>query len=148
MDLKSSFLNGVLKEEVFVQQPLGFETMGLEKKVYRLKKELYGIKKEPRSWYSRIDSYFLSNGFSKRNSEPTLYRKINNQGEILIIFLYVDDLIFIGNSNLSIEELRTSMKKELEMKNKGLLRYFLGIEVKNKQMKVSSYLKPSMQGIS
>ena len=72
----------------------------------------------------------LRNGFSKKKSEPTLYIKINNQGEILIIFLYVDDLIFTGNINLSIEEFRTTMKKEFEMTDMGLLRYFLGIEVK------------------
>jgi hypothetical protein len=132
MDVKSTFLNGVLKEEVYVQQPLGFETPRIEKKVYRLKKALYGLKKAPRDWYIHIDSYLLSNGFSKNNSEPTLYIKINNQGEILIIFLYVDDLIFTGNINLSIEEFRTTMKKEFEMKNIGLLRYFLGIEVKQR----------------
>jgi hypothetical protein len=120
----------VLKEEVYVQQPPSFETPGLEKKVYRLKKALYGFKQALGAWYSRIDSYLLSNGFSKNTSEPTLYIKINNQGEILIIFLYVDDLIFTGNINLSIEEFRTSMKKEFQMTDMGLLRYILGIEVK------------------
>ena len=89
-----------------------------------------GLKKAPKAWYSHIDSYLLSNGFSKSNSEPTLYIKNNNESEILIICLYVDDLIFTRNFNLSIEEFRSTMKKEFEMIDMVLLRYFLGIEVK------------------
>ena len=58
MDVKSSFLNGILQEEVYVQQPLGYQIMGHEQKVYRLKKALYGLKQAPRAWYSGIDPYF------------------------------------------------------------------------------------------
>jgi len=101
--------------------------------VYKLKKTLYGLKQAPMTWYSHIDSYLLSNGFSKSSSEPRLYIKINYQGEILIILLYVDDLIFTRNFNLSIEEFRSTMKKEFEMIDMVLLRYFLGIEVKQKK---------------
>ena len=66
MDVKSTFLNGVLKEEVYVEHPPGYEVAGEENKVYRLKRALYGLKETPRAWYSRIDSYLMSNG------EPTL----------------------------------------------------------------------------
>ena len=97
MVVKSSFLKGILQEEVYVQQPLGYQILGNEHKVYRLKKALYGLKQAPRAWYSRIDSYFQSHGFSKCSSEPTLYIKVNNQGKVLIVCLYVDDLIFTGN---------------------------------------------------
>ena len=96
MDVKSTFLNGVLKEEVYVEQPPGYEVVGEEHKVYRLKRALYGFKQAPRAWYSRIDSYLMSNGFSKSNGEPTLYIKAEN-GNVLIVVLYVDDLIFTGN---------------------------------------------------
>ena len=58
MDVKSAFLNGILQEEVYVQQPLCYEILGHEHKFYRLKKDLYGLKQAPRAWYSRIDSYF------------------------------------------------------------------------------------------
>ena len=57
MDVKSAFLNGILEEEVYVEQPLGYQILGHEHKVYRLKKDLYGLKQAPREWYSRIDSY-------------------------------------------------------------------------------------------
>ena len=72
MDVKSTLLNGVLKEEAYVEQPPGYEVVGEEHKIYRLKRALYGLKQAPRAWYSRIDSYFMSNDFRKRNGEPTL----------------------------------------------------------------------------
>ena len=75
MDVKSAFLNGVLKEEVYVEQPLGYEIDGQEHKVCKLKKSLYGLKQAPRAWYSRIDAYLIENGFEKCDGEPTLYIK-------------------------------------------------------------------------
>ena len=93
MDEKSTFLNGVFKKEVYVDQPPEFEVKGKEHKVYKLKKELYGVNQSPRAWYSCIDSYFLNYGFNKYSSEPNIYIKMNNQGNILIVCLYVVDLI-------------------------------------------------------
>eukprot|EP00253_Pinus_taeda_P016220 PITA_16220 len=78
MDVKSTFLNGVLKEEVYVAQPLGYEVEGQEDKVYRLRKALYGLKQAARAWYNRIDAYLLDNGFDKCDGEPTLYIKERN----------------------------------------------------------------------
>ena len=66
MDVMSAFLNGYLEEEVYVEQPQGYEVPGQEHKVYRLKKALYGLKQAPRAWYSRIDSYLTGNGFLKK----------------------------------------------------------------------------------
>ena len=129
MDVKSTFLNGVLKEEVYVEHPPSYEVAGEEKKVYRLKRPLYGLKKAPRAWYSRIDSYLMSNGFNKSNSEPTLYIKVANRN-VLIVVLYVDDLILTGNNKALIGELKKAIKNEVEMTNLGLLKYFLGTEVK------------------
>ena len=129
IDVKSTFLNGVLKQEVYVEQPLGYEVASEEHKVYRLKRSLYGLKQAPRTWYSRIDSYLMSNGFRKSNGEPTLYIKVED-GNVLIIVLYVDDLIFTRNDNFLIGEFKEAMKNEFEMTDLGLLKYFLGIEVK------------------
>ena len=69
MDVKSAFMNGYLDEEVYVEQPQGYEFQGQEHKVYRLKNVLYGLKQAPRSWYSRIDSYLIENGFHRSESE-------------------------------------------------------------------------------
>lgn len=75
LDLKSAFLHGELKEEVFVQQPLGYEKKGEEDKVYKLKKALYGLKQAPRAWYSKIETYFVQEGFVKCSCEHTLFIK-------------------------------------------------------------------------
>ncbi|CAL8152756.1 unnamed protein product [Prunus armeniaca] len=63
LDVKSAFLNGVLHEEVYVNQPLGFEIKDKEDRVYILKKALYGLKQAPRAWYEEINSYFIAAGF-------------------------------------------------------------------------------------
>ncbi|KAL0314939.1 UNVERIFIED_CONTAM: Retrovirus-related Pol polyprotein from transposon RE2, partial [Sesamum angustifolium] len=75
MDVKSAFLNGYIDEEIYVEQPQGFIAKGSEEKVLRLKKALYGLKQAPRAWYSRIDKYFMDQGFWRSLSEPTLYIK-------------------------------------------------------------------------
>ena len=93
MGVKSAFLNGVLKEEVYVEQTPSYEIEGQEHKVCKLRRSLYGLKQAPRAWYIRIDAYLIENGFEKCDGEPTLYIK-ENDSKILVFVLYVDDLIF------------------------------------------------------
>lgn len=92
-----------------------------------MKKALYGLKQAPRAWYIKTNSYMINNCFSRSSSEPTIYTKANQQGKILIVCLYVDDMIFIGN--MLINQFKTTMKKEFEMIDLGLMKYFLCIEV-------------------
>ncbi|BBN70008.1 transposable element gene, partial [Prunus dulcis] len=80
LDVKSAFLNGVLNEEVYVDQPSGFVMQGSEDKVYKLKKALYGLKQAPRAWYDEINSYFIKTGFYRSPSEATLYTKMSTSG--------------------------------------------------------------------
>ena len=94
--------------------------------MYILKRDLYGLKKALGVWYNRIESYLMRNGFNKSDGEPTLYIKATN-GKFLIVVLYVDDLIFAKNDKALIDEFKEAMKSEFEMKNLGLLKYFLGI---------------------
>ncbi|OMO99220.1 hypothetical protein CCACVL1_03887 [Corchorus capsularis] len=89
LDVKSAFLHGELKEQVFVEQPSGFIKYGDEHKVYRLRKALYGLKQAPRAWYSRIDSYFVKEGFLKCPYEHTLYVK-HDGDKMMIICLFGD----------------------------------------------------------
>nr|GEZ20804.1 reverse transcriptase [Tanacetum cinerariifolium] len=123
MDVKSAFLNGLLEKEVYVEQPEGYVAKGQEGKVLRLKKALYGLKQAPCAWNTRIDKYFQEHGFRKYLSEYALYVKFENKS-ILLACLYVDDLIFTGNSQSMINELKKSMT------DIGLMSYYLGIEVK------------------
>ncbi|GKV33750.1 hypothetical protein SLEP1_g42213 [Rubroshorea leprosula] len=141
MDVKSAFLNGPLEEEVYVKQPPGFMKQGSEDKVYRLKKALYGLKQAPRAWNKRVDSFFLQVGFEKCPSEHALYVKVNNSGDILLLCLYVDDLIFTGNNPTMIEDFKKSMMGELEMIDLGLMSYFLGIEVVQRKDGIFIYQK-------
>ncbi|KAK2398761.1 putative mitochondrial protein [Trifolium repens] len=129
LDVKSAFLNGELKEEVYVQQPQGFVTKGQEEKVYKLKKALYGLKQAPRAWYSEIDSYFIQQGFQRSQSEHTLYVKHQGKDDILLVALYVDDLVYTGNNKKMVENFKIEMMKKYEMSDLGLLHHFLGIEV-------------------
>ena len=92
-----------------------------------MKKALYVLKQGPRAWYSRINSYLTENGFHRSESEPTLCTKVDEQGKMLIFFLYVDDLIFTGD--FGIEYFKEVMESEFEMTNLGLMKIFLGIEV-------------------
>ncbi|KAE8721075.1 hypothetical protein F3Y22_tig00016885pilonHSYRG00007 [Hibiscus syriacus] len=129
MDVKHVFLNGVLKEEVYIQQPSGYEVKGHEDKVLKLKKALYGLKQAPMAWNSRIDKYFQENGFNKYPYEHALYIKIKDE-DILIVCLYVDDLIFTGRNPSMFNEFKDVMMKEFDMTDMVLMAYYLGIEVK------------------
>jgi hypothetical protein len=127
MDVKSSFVNGILEEEVYVDQPPGFEVNEQPTKVYWLKKDLYVLKKAPTTWYNRIDIYLIKSGFSRTQNEPTLYTKTDKQGKILIVCLYVDDMIYTRNIDLT--SFKHAMQSEFEMIDLGIMKYFLGIEV-------------------
>ena len=93
-------MNGNLEEESYVEQPQGYEVRGKEDKVYLMKKELCGLIKALRPWYSCIDSYLTQNGFKRSENGSTLYIKSNQQGNLLIVCLYVDDLIFTGDFDI------------------------------------------------
>lgn len=147
LDVKSAFLNGILEEEVYVQQPEGFIMEGEESKVYRLKKVLYGLQQAPRAWNARIDGYLHQNGFTKCPYEHVVYMKKNHRGEFLIICLYVDHLLYTGNSSEMFKEFKQSMFREFDMTDNGLMSYFLGIEVKQQHDGIFVSQKKSMKEI-
>jgi len=99
MDVKTAFLNGDLREEIYMTQPEGFVTKGKEHLVCKLRKSLYGLKQAPRSWYDKIDSYLTSTGFRRINSDHGLYI-IRTTDTLTIIVLYVDDLILVSTPTL------------------------------------------------
>ncbi|GJV65197.1 retrovirus-related pol polyprotein from transposon TNT 1-94 [Tanacetum coccineum] len=93
MDVKMAFLNGPLKEEVYVTQPDGFVDPDHPEKVYRLRKALYGLKQAPRAWYDELSNFLMSKGFTKGTIDPTLFT-IRYGEDILLVQIYVDDIIF------------------------------------------------------
>ena len=116
IDVKSAFLNGELKEEVYLEQPEGFFQKGKEHLVYRLKKALYGLKQAPKSWYEKIDSFFLQHGYNRSKNDPNVYAE---KGCIVLISLYVDDLIITSDVVDLIKEIKQHMSQVFEMKDLG-----------------------------
>ena len=98
MDVKSSFLNGELEEEVNIEQQEWFLLLENEYYACRLKKALYGLKQSPRAWYSRLDKYLQHQWFMKGNAKNNLCIKVNKDS-ILIIEVYVDDIVFGSNDD-------------------------------------------------
>jgi hypothetical protein len=129
LDVKSAFLHGELNEVVFIEQPQGFEVKGEETKVYKLKKALYGLKQAPRAWYSKLESFFIKEGFQRCSSEHTLFTKAEEGGKFLVVSVYVDDLIYSGNDETMFKRFKHSMKQEFDMSDLGRMKYFLGVEV-------------------
>lgn len=129
LDLKSAFLRGEINEEVYLEQPQGYEVKGQENKVYKLKKAIYGIRQASRAWFTKIDSYFMSEGFERCLSDYTLFTKRSGDGSFLIVSVYIDDLIFTGNNHQLLEWFKKSMKEKFEMTDLGYMKYFLGVEV-------------------
>jgi hypothetical protein len=127
MDIKIAFLNGVIEDEVYIEKPQGFEVEDRKSHVCRLKKPLYGLKQAPRTWYGHIDSFLTSLGFTKSKEDSNLYFKVMNN-ESVILLLYVDEL-FLTREEKLITECKKRLASEFEMKDLGLMHYFLGLEV-------------------
>jgi hypothetical protein len=127
MDVKTTFLNGAIEEEVYIEQPQGFEVHPRDTHVCRLKKALYGLKQAPRAWYARMDNYLTRLGFSKSHADPNLYYKAMDNVPVILL-LYVDDLFIIGEESLIIQ-CNKELASEFDMKYLGLMHYYLGLEV-------------------
>ena len=118
MDVKCAFLNGYLNEEVFVEQPKGFEDPHFPYHVLRLKKALYGLKQAPRAWYNRLTHYLLDKGFKRGYADQTLFVK-NDEDYLLVAQVYVNDIEFRATIDARAIEFSEEMKKEFEMSMVG-----------------------------
>jgi len=132
MDVKKAFLNGFIKEEMYVKQPLGFEDPLNEDYVCMLTKAIYGLKQGPRVWYGTLNNFLSKKKFKKGNVHITLYIK-RDKKDILIVQIYVDDIIFGSTYDRLCKEFSTIMQVEFEMSIVRELNYFL--ELQTKQLK-------------
>ena len=135
LNVKSTFLNGVLQEEIYVEQLEGFIIPGQEEKVYVLKKAMYGLKQPPRAWYNNMDGHLLSLGFEKSLGESTLYVK-KLDSNLVIVSLYVDDLLVTKGNKAQITLFKQNMMKMFEMTDLGEIPYFLSMEIKQTQSEI------------
>jgi hypothetical protein len=131
MDVKSTFLNGELEEEVYIEQPEGFQLLENTDYVCKLKKALYGLKQAPRAWYSRLDKYLQQAGFRKGSADNNLYIKVT-QDSILLIEVYVDDIIFGSTDDRLSQKFAKDMHNEFEMSLLGELSFFLGLQIRQR----------------
>jgi hypothetical protein len=129
MDIKSSVLNGELEQEVYIEQPEGFQLSENTYYVCKLKKALYGLKQIPRAWYSRLDKYLQQVGFRKGSADINLYIKVS-EDNILLIEVYVDDIIFGSDDDRLSQEFAKDMQNEFEMSLLGELSLFLGLKIR------------------
>jgi hypothetical protein len=146
MDVKSAFLNGFLEEEVYVRQPLGFESVEFPHKVYRLRKALYGLKQAPYAWYGCLRGFLFNKGFEMGKVDKTLFL-LRQGNDILIVQVYMDDIVFGGSSHSLVARFAEDMSKEFEMSMIGELQFFLGLQIKHAK-EGTSYIKPSTQRTS
>nr|GEW40102.1 retrovirus-related Pol polyprotein from transposon TNT 1-94 [Tanacetum cinerariifolium] len=128
MDVKTAFLNGELKEEVYVSQPEGFVDPDRPSHVYRLKKALYGLKQAPRAWYEKLSRFLMSTGFSKGVVDPTLFTRKSSK-HILLVQIYVDDIIFASTDPTSCDHFAHEMSSTFKMSMMGQMSFFLGLQV-------------------
>ncbi|GJU49065.1 retrovirus-related pol polyprotein from transposon TNT 1-94, partial [Tanacetum coccineum] len=128
MDIKTTFLNGQLKEKVYVAQLDGLVDPDHPKKVYRLKKALYGLKQAPRAWYDELSNSLMYKGFTKATIDPTLFT-IRYIEDILLVQIYIDDIIF-GSTNLKFSKrFEILMHIRFEMSLMEEMKFFLGLQI-------------------
>ncbi|GJZ58631.1 putative ribonuclease H-like domain-containing protein [Tanacetum coccineum] len=128
MDVKSSFLYGTNKEEVYVCQPPSFEDLHFLDNVYKVEKALYGLHQAPRAWYETLSTYLIENGFRRGTIDKTLFIK-KEKGDILLVQVYVDDIIFGSTKKSLCDKFEGLIHKRFQMSSMGELTFFLGLQV-------------------
>ena len=129
MDFKSAFLNGMLQEEVYVEQSKGFVDPHRLDDVYKLKRALYGLKQAPRAWYDRLTAYLTEHGFKRGSADTTLFIR-KDKNSFLVAQIYIDVIVFGATKDSIAHSFTDEMKAMFEMSMVGELTYFLGLQVK------------------
>ncbi|KAI3744642.1 hypothetical protein L1987_57730 [Smallanthus sonchifolius] len=146
LDVKSAFLYGKVHEKVYVTQPPSFEDPHNINKVYKLDKALYGLHQEPQAWYETLSKHLLSNGFDRGQINSTLFIR-KEGGDILLVQVYVDDIIFGSTNEETCREFEQVLKSMFEMSNMGELSFFLGLQVSQREDGIYLYQTKYVQDI-
>ncbi|GJS45554.1 retrovirus-related pol polyprotein from transposon TNT 1-94 [Tanacetum coccineum] len=128
MDVNTTFLNGPLKEEVYIAQRDRFIDPDHPEKVYRLRKALYGLKQDPRAWYDELLNFLMCKSFTKGTIDPTLFT-IRYGEDILLVQIYVDDIIFGSTNPKFSKRFEKLMHSRFEMSLMGEMKLFLGLQI-------------------
>ncbi|GJW25521.1 retrovirus-related pol polyprotein from transposon TNT 1-94 [Tanacetum coccineum] len=148
MDVKSDFLNGFIKEEVYVDQPPGFIDFAKLNYVYKLKKALYGLKQASNSWYDRLKAFLIKHEYSMGMVNNTLFTK-KSKSHLIIVQIFVDDIIFGSASQNLCDHFAKIIHDEFEMSMMGELNFFLGLQIKQMEDGIffnqSKYIKEMLK---
>ncbi|GJT12276.1 zinc finger, CCHC-type containing protein [Tanacetum coccineum] len=131
MDVKMTFLNGELDEEVYMNQPQGFIMPGNKDNVCKLINSLYGLKQAPKQWNQKFDEVVLSNGYLLNQANKCVYSKFDESGKGVIIFLYVDDMLIFGTDQVQVDLTKKFLSSRFSIKDMGEAGVILGIRIKH-----------------
>jgi hypothetical protein len=135
MDVKSAFLNGLLDEEIYMEQPQGFIDPDHPNKVCLLKKAIYGLKQASRAWNLQFHGVLVDLGFTRTHSDAGVYHR-HNDGGTLIIILYVNDITILGDNLKNVDKLKTTLSNRYEMTDLGEIDSYLGVQISDVQARL------------
>ena len=128
MDVKTTFLNGNLLEDVYMTQPEGFVNPNNSGKVCKLQRSIYGLKQASQSWNLHFDETIKDFGFIKNKDEPCVYKKVSGSA-IVFLVLYVDEILLIGNDIPTLQNVKSWLRNYFSIKDLGEATYILGIKI-------------------
>lgn len=128
LDVNNAFLNGLLKEDVFMKQPVGFQDPQRPQHVCKLVKALYGLKQAPRAWFERLRNTLIQWGFQNSKTDVSLFF-LKTASLTVFVLIYVDDILVTGNNGDYLAAFTQKLNNMFSLKDLGSLSYFLGIEV-------------------
>ncbi|BFG26329.1 hypothetical protein CerSpe_126030 [Prunus speciosa] len=143
MDVKTAFLHGDLEEDIYISQPQGFIEASKENLVCRLKKSLYGLKQSPRQWNKCFDSFMMKIGYRRCESDCCVYTHAFKDGNFILLLLYVDDMLIACKDMSKIQELKTLLGREFDMKDLGSTQKILGMEIRRDRNEGKLWLSQS-----
>ena len=129
LDVKTAFLQGHLEEEIYMQQPEGFEVKGKKNLVCKLKKRFYGLKQAPRQWYKKFDYFMMSHGYNRTSFNHCVFTRKFSNDNFVILLLYVDDMLIIGHGSSKIDRLKRELSKSFSMKDMGSTKQILSVKI-------------------
>ena len=136
MDIKTTFLNGNLENEIFMRQPEGYVSQEHPNFVCKLNKGIYGLKQAARCWNVAIDDYLKSSGYTQSTADPCIYSKIEvKDGKkcIMIIAVYVDDTLLASNDDQMLRAEKAKLGERFEMDDRGQVHYLLGMSIQRER---------------
>ncbi|GKC83272.1 zinc finger, CCHC-type containing protein, partial [Tanacetum coccineum] len=119
MDMKTTFLNGELDDEVYMNQPHGFIMPGNEDNMCKLIKSLYGLKHAPKRWHQKFDEVILSNGYLLNQANTCAYRKFDESCKGVVICLYVEDMMIFGTDQVQVDTTKKFLSLKFSIKDTG-----------------------------